>query len=267
MKRKWIPSAFQIIFLGFFGFLVFAFVYPVCQLINENSKKQVRQLHLRSIGQGLIKANQQNISLSQAICRPNGRQLLSWRVAVLPFLDDSDAKAIYQQFKLDEPWDSPSNYPLLAKMPKVFQSPGMEAPENHTYFQVFVTGTGYEKGKFRPLWNPCGPMNHAGSFSTIPDGPAATILLAEAGRPVPWTKPEDIIVDQSIEDDQRGFDFKVDMFKFKPGYVYFNVVMADGSVRAMTESMYVDRNKFMKKLIRPFIGYQDGEPIDDGMND
>ena len=34
----------------------------------------------------------------------NGKPLLSWRVHILPFVE---GQALYRQFKLDEPWDSP----------------------------------------------------------------------------------------------------------------------------------------------------------------
>ena len=48
--------------------------------------------------------------------------LLSWRVAILPMLG---YKSLYEEFHLDEPWDSEHNKSLIAKMPKEFQSPGV----------------------------------------------------------------------------------------------------------------------------------------------
>ena len=50
--------------------------------------------------------------------------LLSWRVAILPYLEQ---EALYKEFKLDEPWNSPHNRRLIAKMPKVFAMPGSPA--------------------------------------------------------------------------------------------------------------------------------------------
>src|SRR5262245_59728137 len=47
----------------------------------------------------------------------NGKPLLSWRVAILPYIEED---ALYRQFKLDEPWDSPHNKKLIAKMPKIY---------------------------------------------------------------------------------------------------------------------------------------------------
>lgn len=110
---------------------------------------------------------------------PNQKPLLSWRVALLPFLDED---ALYKQFKLDESWDGPNNVKLLAKMPKVYKLPGdSKTPADHTVFQVF-TGPGtlfVENGQARIP-------------ASIPDGTSNTVLIVEASKGVPWTKPEDI---------------------------------------------------------------------------
>src|SRR5947207_1926384 len=47
----------------------------------------------------------------------DGKPLLSWRVAILPFIDEDD---LYKQFKLDEPWDSENNKKLIEKLPKTY---------------------------------------------------------------------------------------------------------------------------------------------------
>ncbi len=41
---------------------------------------------------------------------------LSWRVHLLPFLGHN---ALYKQFRLEEPWDSPHNQQLLSSMPRL----------------------------------------------------------------------------------------------------------------------------------------------------
>ena len=47
-----------------------------------------------------------------------GQPLLSWRVHLLPFVGHED---LYQQFRLDEPWDSPHNQELISKMPDAYK--------------------------------------------------------------------------------------------------------------------------------------------------
>ena len=49
------------------------------------------------------------------ICDPQGKPLLSWRVRILPYLE---GRYLFEQFKLDEPWDSPHNMKLLKGIPK-----------------------------------------------------------------------------------------------------------------------------------------------------
>lgn len=259
----WFKTVKRLIVLSMLALFVVLLFAPMGAQIIRSLNRTTRAEHLSQLGQALIRANQEKVKLTQAICKPDGTPLLSWRVAILPYLNDPAALALHKQFKLDEPWDSPSNLVLLKRMPTVFNCPGMDVPAYHTCFQVFVTAASYSKGKFRPLWNIHSAMNHEGDLATIPDGAKDTILVAEVGTPVPWTKPEDIVIDETIEDDSSGFGFKVDMHQFLPGAVYFEAYMANGSLRTMTTSAFVDKNKFKKKLIRPFIGCGDGEKADE----
>src|SRR5262249_28858245 len=53
-----------------------------------------------------------------AIAGPDGRPLLRWRVAILPYLGHAP---LYERSHLDEPWDSPHNQALLKEMPEAFR--------------------------------------------------------------------------------------------------------------------------------------------------
>src|SRR5262249_13936253 len=111
-----------------------------------------------------------------AIFSEDDKALLSWRVALLPYLGQHD---LYKQFRLDEPWDSDHNKKLLKKMPDVFRSPGAKDP-SATHYQVFVgKGTIFE-----------GPKGIG--IGQVPDGLSNTIMVVEAVGAVPWTKPEDL---------------------------------------------------------------------------
>src|SRR5262245_41316018 len=69
--------------------------------------------------------------LQQAICNADGKPLLSWRVAILPYIDN----ALYQRFHLDEAWDSPSNKELITEIPDVYCSPGRPKDGKTLYLQ------------------------------------------------------------------------------------------------------------------------------------
>jgi RNA polymerase sigma factor (sigma-70 family) len=71
-----------------------------------------------------------------AVYGKDGKALLSWRVLLLPYLEEND---LYRQFKLDEPWDGPHNRTLLKRMPKVYAPVGTAAARpDSTFYQVFV---------------------------------------------------------------------------------------------------------------------------------
>jgi hypothetical protein len=116
-----------------------------------------------------------------AVCGEDGQPLLSWRVALLPYLGHEE---LYREFQLDEPWDGPHNSQLLSRMPSVYGLPRRKAgrvPPYHTLCHVFVgEGTPFEDGK-------------ALTFDAdFPDGTCNTLLVVEAGEPVPWTKPQEL---------------------------------------------------------------------------
>jgi hypothetical protein len=120
---------------------------------------------------------------------------LSWRVQLLPHLGE---KKLYDQFKLDEPWDSDHNKKLLDRMPKVYApppQPGGEVGPGMTFYQVFTSATSFDPGN-EPLFHSADPKDVRWGPTRfpaeIPDGTSNTLMIVEAARPVPWTKPEDL---------------------------------------------------------------------------
>src|SRR5262249_15796956 len=110
-----------------------------------------------------------------ALKNKEGKALLSWRVALLPFVEEDK---LYKEFRLDEPWDSAHNMKLLAKMPKIY-APVLGKPKqpHSTYYQVF-TGDGTFGGDVPPRIP-----------ASFPDGTSNTIMIIEAGEAGPWTQP------------------------------------------------------------------------------
>src|SRR5204863_9210261 len=70
-----------------------------------------------------------------AIRSKDGKPLLGWRVAILPYLEQD---ALYKQFNLDEAWDSEANKKLIEKLPKVYAPVRGEAQAGGTFYQVFT---------------------------------------------------------------------------------------------------------------------------------
>jgi hypothetical protein len=149
-----------------------------------------------------------------AIVSKTGKPLLSWRVLILPYLEQD---ALYKQFKLDEPWDSPTNIKLLDKMPKVYAEtvPTM-AKKNETHSKVFVgNGAAFE-------------LLRGVKFTDFQDGTSNTILVATAATPSPWSKPEDLEYDP-VKDPKPLIGFH------HGGTALFS--LGDGSVRAMSDKI------------------------------
>lgn len=139
---------------------------------------------------------------------------LSWRVAILPYIEYDN---LYKQFKLDEPWYSEHNIKLIPLMPKTYMSPLAPTEAGKTYYKVFTgPGTIYEKNKLAKY-----------KIGNIPDGTSQTILVAEGGDPVIWTKPDDFVFDPN----------KPLPNIWLPGKPGINVAMADGSVRFVSKSI------------------------------
>ncbi len=114
-----------------------------------------------------------------AIARADGTPLLSWRVAILPFLDQQN---LYSQFHLNEPWDSPHNKPLIARMPDVFATPSSPAAPGTTRIRGFEgPGAMFD-----------GPRGVA--IQDVTDGTSNTLMFAAGREAVPWTRPDELSV-------------------------------------------------------------------------
>jgi hypothetical protein len=116
-----------------------------------------------------------------AVYSKDGKPLLSWRVLLLPYLDQDQ---LFKQFKLYEPWDGSTNKKLLASIPKVYASPiGKAKGTQATVYQVF-TGAGT-----------IFPSPNASRLADLTDGTNKAVLIIEAADAVPWTKPADLPYD------------------------------------------------------------------------
>ena len=173
-----------------------------------------------------------------AVIGPDGRPWHSWRVLVLPFLEERD---LYEQYDFSQPWDSPKNMAIAEKVPKVFQDPAVGAKDGSTHYAVLVgDATLFPSGRNAT-------MKAAGdteairtgglALPTVTDGTSNTIMIAtvDPTRRIPWTKPEDIVVgpDGPSIGTPEGIGAIHAAGKGKAGLV----AIADGSVRALSESL------------------------------
>jgi prepilin-type processing-associated H-X9-DG protein len=156
----------------------------------------------------------------------NGKPLLSWRVAILPYLEHQE---LYNRFNLDEPWDSAHNKALVREMPAVYLCPDRVKPESFTTTYQVIVGNGAIFEKDQDV-----------GVVDVTDGTSNTFLVVEAKNAVPWTKPDDMTFDPAAAPSLRGAGSS------HPGG--FNAAMGDGSVRFIRDT--IDLKKFQSMITR-----------------
>jgi serine/threonine protein kinase len=173
------------------------------------------ELKLKQIGLALHSYSTTHGHFPPAVIRAaDGKPLRSWRVELLPFLEEDQ---LYRRLKLDEPWDSSHNKPLLEKAPTIF---AMDQDDlgwfpSHTRFQVPV-GKGSvfdESAKF--------------TFADIRDGTSETAFVIEAGDAVHWAEPKDFVFVSGQPVPHLG----------EPSSNTFLVLMGDASVKPLPRTV------------------------------
>jgi RNA polymerase sigma factor (sigma-70 family) len=193
------------------------------QMVSENSLKQIML--------AIYNYHDANNELPHVIADKDGKPLLSWRVEILPYIEQAN---LYQQFKRDEPWDSDHNKKLIAHMPNIYRLGFQKKEETKTYFQVFAgPGTVFEPGKKLKI-------------TEIADGTSNTLGVVVAGSPVEWTKPADI-----------AYDPKKALPKLELPYKnIFSAAFMDGSVRSFKPDLD-------PKVLKLLIERDDGQILPD----
>jgi len=215
--------------------MLIALLLPAVQAAREAARRAMCTNNLKQI----------TLAMHQYVAKHNtfppaatfdraGKPLLSWRVLLLPYLEQH---SLYKAFHLDEPWDSPNNKPLGDQMPTVFQCPSEQMPGAMTTYQVIVDPRALFTG------DPSGV-----SVAKVTDGTSNTLLVVEAASPVPWSKPEDLSLASPAP--------ALGMASKHPGG--FNVSMADGSVRFFKHSA---SNPISPQLLKELVTRAGGEAV------
>jgi hypothetical protein len=155
-----------------------------------------------------------------------GKPLHSWRVLVLPYVDNV---RLYEQIRLDEPWDSAHNKQFHDKMPVYFRCPDCTQgkPERDTGYCMVV-------GK-----DMIGVPDGKGiRIDQILDGTSNTILLVERKTPVCWMEPTDVLQEHAyLGINKHALGLGSD----HPGGC--TVGFADASTRFVPETVDIDKLK------------------------
>jgi Protein of unknown function (DUF1559) len=208
------------------GILV-ALLLPAVQAAREAARRNSSVNNVKLILLALLNYESATKSFPAHANYKDDKPLLSWRVHILPYMEQ---QALYNQFHLDEPWDSEHNKTLIAKMPEVYLDPSSRwtPADGHAHY-LGVKGEG-------SLFN---GTEKGIAFKQITDGSSNTIAIVQVNddRATTWTKPDD-----------WEFDSK-DPLKGLAGSMHPGIFMAgftDGHVQAINEG--VDLNWFKGAL-------------------
>jgi hypothetical protein len=115
------------------------------------------------------------------IADTSGRPMHSWRVLILPFIEQ---KALYDQYRFDEPWDGPHNRLLADAMPRVYRCPSDPGAKPDSPLMSYLAVVGPETA-----W----PGEKARTFRDFKDGTSNTLLVVEShGSGIHWMEPRDL---------------------------------------------------------------------------
>lgn len=189
---------------------------PVRQVLTDQARKQAMN-DLKQLGLGMHNYYSKHNHLpTAATTDAEGRPLLSWRVQLLPYIEQQE---LYDAFHLDEPWDSEHNRSLIPRMPEIFRVPlsRHEASDGRANYVV--------PGGERTMFPPKGKV----TFREITDGTSDTIMVAEVDdeHAEIWTKPGGYEIDPNQPARGLGGHFAE---VFLTGF-------GDGSARAVPLSM------------------------------
>jgi hypothetical protein len=206
---------------------------PAVQKVRMAAARASTQNNLKQIALACLNYEATYNHFPQDITDKDGKPLLSWRVAILPYIEQQN---VYNQFKLDEPWDSANNKKWSQLAIKTYMSPNSDppTPPAMTQYKGFAgPGAMFEPGKKIAI-------------AAITDGTSNTILVVESGDPIPWAKPGDI-----------PFDPKKPAPKLAlPGVEgLVNAAICDGSVRVL------NMKKLTEKTLKNAITRNDGNPL------
>ena len=228
---------------------------PVAGQISEDQVDETNDIKQICLGLLNYEAAHQHLPARYNVSNNNREPLLSWRVHILPYIEE---EALYEKFKLDEPWNSPHNLKLVEEMPDVFRSPRAKVKAGRTVY----LGLEHERSG---LTSPrrAGNTPKGSRIEEFTAGTSQTIIVVRANDEdaVPWSKPEDLEVPSELSIEQpvdRSREWQVEQRDvdtaltrkalFPTGNGNRLVGMMDGSINKLTPESF-SKQPFLTGLL------------------
>lgn len=138
--------------------------------------------NLKEIGRALFAYQEKYGAFPPAfVADETGRPANSWRIAILPFLAQEDAKKLALYYRTDKAWDAPENRSAQSSfMPLAYKCPSPNRSRTkyqHAHFLAVVgEGTAWPEG----------------APAAVPRSGRTVLLIEYARDDVVWTEPRDV---------------------------------------------------------------------------
>jgi len=180
-RTGWDNVALAVVVVGALGFVAMSFFGPG-GVPREAANRSHCVNNLKQLGIALYNYHDTFKAFPPAyFADAEGKPMHSWRVLLLPYIEEPGMRELYEEYRFDQPWNSPYNQQLADKMPHIYSCPSNTGPAAETSYLAVV---GPETG-----WSAPQSMNLRG----INDGSAVTIALVEvANSGINWLDPRDL---------------------------------------------------------------------------
>jgi hypothetical protein len=242
--------------LPLLGCFFFFCLMPMCTYPRQAARRSECMNNLKQIGLALYNYHDIHGSLPARTNAKEDGSGLSWRVAILPYIEQ---QALFKSFRQDEDWNSSANLPLAKQRPYVYRCPSdkTSGPTQTNYYAIGGDDT-------------CWPDNRKITFSSVTDGTSNTLLVVESHDVgAVWSEPRDLeanklaptqsgqsrqwISSRHQRDEGPVYIDEALGFRQKGPVTCGNVALADGSVRYLAPN--VD-----PKIVRQLVNRRDGQP-------
>ncbi|MHB8900193.1 MAG: DUF1559 domain-containing protein [Thermoguttaceae bacterium] len=221
------------------GPILIALLLPAVQAAREAARRAQCSNNLKQLGLALHNYHSVYGCLPPAVITDeNGTPRYSWRVALLPFLEQ---QPLFESYDANLAWDDPDNEFVGATSVPAYRCPsdGQSLPNETNY--VMISGKDALGGA----------PNESVKFEDVTDGLSNTILVVEiVDSGIGWSEPRDL----TVEDLTMALN---DLVGSSPSSRHpggLNVLMGDGSVRFISDS--IDPTT-LENLLR----FDDGNPV------
>jgi len=161
--------------------LLIILLIPAVSAAREAARRMQCCSHNKGIGLAFHIYHDKYQSLPPAYTTDeDGKPLHSWRVLILPFLEQ---QRLYDQIRLDEPWDSEYNKQFHDQMPSYYICPSAKPGGKEKGLTSYMRIVGPETSTDGP---------HTVAFRQVTAGVSNVILFVEVIPTTCWMAPVDV---------------------------------------------------------------------------